>query len=235
MKTIILDAGPIITLALNNLLWLFEKVKIKHKINFYMTEAVKKEVIDNPLSTKKFKFEALQVMNLVDRGIISVFKHKDIGDKTKDMLELANSSLFTRAKNLKLVHYPEMSAIAASLLCKADAVMIDERTTRYLIEQPKRLVKLLERKLHTNLKINKKSVLKLGERSKSVKFIRSAEFVTVAFEKGLLDDYLPKTADSKRTLLEALLWGLKLNGCAIATKDLEILLGAELKYIKARN
>ena len=70
MKSIILDSGPIISLALNNLLWLFEKVKTDYKINFYITESVKKELVDIPITKKRFKFEALQVMNLIKKGTL---------------------------------------------------------------------------------------------------------------------------------------------------------------------
>lgn len=232
MKKIILDSGPVITLALNNLLWLFEKVKNNYKVNFYITEAVKKEIIDTPLTTKRFKFEALQVMNLIDKGIVELIHDKEIEKKTEHLLELANYSYKARDHPLKLVHFPELSAISAALLHNADAVMIDERTTRYLIERPDKLKNLVAHKLHTKVDINKTSLSKLREETMGIKFIRSAEFVTVAFEKGLLNDFLPNITDSRKTLLDALLWGLKLNGCAISTKDLETLKGVELKIKK---
>jgi hypothetical protein len=232
MKNIILDSGPVITLALNNLLWLLEKTKKRYKINFYITEPVKEELVDNPLTTKRFKFEALQVMNLLDKGIIELIKDKQIIEKTKEFVSLANSSFNARNRPLTLVHFPEISAISAAILHKADAVMIDERTTRYLLEKPQKLKQLMSHKLHTKVEIDKKPLLTLRNQTKNVKFIRSAEFVTIAFEKGLLDEFLPSSAGSKKVLLDALLWGLKLNGCAISTKDLETLMRAELSYKK---
>lgn len=229
MKTIIMDSGPVITLALNNLIWLLEKVKNDYKINFSITEPVKKELIDNPLTTKRFKFEALQVMNLIDKGVVGIISDEKVEKQTRALLELANSSFKTKNRFLNLVHFAEMSAVSAALSCNADAVMIDERTTRHLIERPDKLKNLLSHKLHTKVEINKASLSKLGQETKSIKFIRSAEFVTVAFEKGLLDDFLPNLPDSRKTLLDALLWGLKLNGCAISTKDLETLKRIESK------
>ena len=61
MKSLIFDAGPIISLATNNLLWILEPLKNKFDGKFYLTDAVKRELVDRPLETKKFKFEAIQV------------------------------------------------------------------------------------------------------------------------------------------------------------------------------
>ena len=122
-----------------------------------------------------------------------------------------------------------MSAVAAAIKYDADAVMIDERTTRYLLERPDKLKNKLAHKLHLGIEVNKQVLSELRQKTKSIKFIRSVEFVTVAFENHLLDDYLPDRADSKETLLDALLWGLKINGCAISTADLEKLYKISLK------
>jgi len=84
-------------------------------------------------------------------------------------------------------------------------------------------------KLHTKVELNKTPLSELRKATRSIRFIRSAEFVTIAFEKGMLDNYLPKIKDSKKTLLDALLWGLKLNGCAISNKDLETIMRIETK------
>lgn len=229
MKSIIVDSGAVITLALNNLLWLLEKTKEKFNIKFLITENIKSEIVDSPLTTKKFKFEALQVMNLIKKEVIEVIHDIEVNEKKKYLLQLANSSFKVRDYYLQIVHSAEMSAVTAAIMYKADAVMIDERTTRYLIEKPKKLRNTLMHKLHTEVEINKKAVSELLKETKDVKFIRSAEFVAVAFEKGLLDEFLPELPNSREILLDALLWGLKLNGCAIAEKDLNTLLRLELK------
>jgi predicted nucleic acid-binding protein len=233
MTSIMLDSGSMITLALNNLLWLLEKVKKEFNIRFYITEPVKKEIIDKPLTTKRFKYEALQVSSLVKNKVVEVLQSKDILEKTAYLLEMANTSFQIRDVYISVVHEAEMSAVAAAILYEADAVMIDERTTRYLLEKPEKLRNVLMHKLHTRVIINSKSLSDLKKETKSVKFIRSAEFVAIAFEKGLLNSYLPNTQNSKEILLDALLWGLKLTGCAISERDLETLKREELKYIES--
>jgi len=232
MKTIVLDSGPVISLALNNLLWLFTQVKEKYNIRFIITEAVKKEIVDHPFETKKFKFEAIQVMVLLDNNTIEVVKTPSIIKKTEEFISLANRSFRTDYHELTLVHFAEFSAICASLELNADAVMIDERTTRYMMEKPDKLKNLLMHKLHTKIRIQKKPLETLRRLCKNVKFIRSAEFVSIAFEKGMLDKYLPKVNEPKKNLLGSLLWALKLNGCAISNRDLETIMRLEEKYIK---
>ena len=62
MKCLVFDSGPIISLTTNNLLWILEPLKNKFKGRFVITEGVRKELIDKPLTTKKFKFEALHCL-----------------------------------------------------------------------------------------------------------------------------------------------------------------------------
>ena len=82
MKTILLDAGPIISLTTNNLLWIIEKLKA----NFAITEGVKRELVDRPLGTRRFKFEALQVQSLVEKKTISVIKDDAVVKKAQEFL-----------------------------------------------------------------------------------------------------------------------------------------------------
>ncbi|MEK7074128.1 MAG: hypothetical protein AAB968_00005, partial [Patescibacteria group bacterium] len=58
------------------------------------------------------------------------------------------------------------------------------------------------------------------------KILRSVELVTVAFEFGLLDRYVAAGEEKaipgiRQKLLESVLWGLKMNGCAVSGKEIE--------------
>jgi hypothetical protein len=56
------------------------------------------------------------------------------------------------------------------------------------------------------------------------------ELVLVAYELGTLDRYLPAgTPEAREILLDAVLWGLKLKGCAISEDEI-----AQVKRIEAR-
>src|SRR3989338_5995771 len=108
MKSIVFDAGPIISLATNNLLWILEPLKKKFNGEFYITEAVKTELIDVPLETKKFKFEAIQVQKLIDEGIIKIYYDATIRERALEFLELANHVYRAFDNYLRIVHYAEM-------------------------------------------------------------------------------------------------------------------------------
>ena len=46
----------------------------------------------------------------------------------------------------------------------------------------------------------------------------------IAFEKGILEDYL---VDGKKELIDAILWGLRLRGCSISNEEIDELIKIE--------
>ncbi|MAH32955.1 hypothetical protein CL615_01040 [archaeon] len=228
MKSIVFDTGPIISLTMNNLLWILEPLKKMGNANFYITDSVKKELVDTPLNkTKRYKFEALQVLNHIDNGTLEVIENSEIKKQTSKFLDIANNCFRAFGHNMNLVHYAEMSAIALYIQKKADAFVVDERTTRQLIENPVKLLNILRHKLHTKVEDNKSSLSEFRKITQNVSIIRSVELVTVAYEKGLLDRYIANIPDSKKTLIESILWGVKLNGCAVSKREIEQIMRIE--------
>ena len=55
MKSIVFDAGGIISLTINDLLWLLEPLKKRFKGDFYISKAIKKEIVDKPLTTNQLQ------------------------------------------------------------------------------------------------------------------------------------------------------------------------------------
>ncbi len=220
MKSLVFDAGPIISLATNNLLWLMEKLKKKFDGEFYISKIAKEEVVEHPLATKKFKFEALQILKIIDDKVLNVVDNKNIKEKTNTLFNLANSIFMAYNRNIHLVHKAEIAGIALCIDSNADAFVVDERTSRVLVEDYKSLKSLLEKKLHTGITINQKNLLDFQKITKGVKMIRSVELVTAAYELGLLNDFVLNVKDPKKTLLEGVLWGVKLNGCAVSRNEI---------------
>src|SRR3989338_9554982 len=190
MKTIVFDTGPIISLTLNNLCHILDELKKKTDVVFYIPPKVKRELVDRSIETRKFKFEALQVLYHIKKGTIYVYDNKNLHPKAKYLLDLANSCYSIDRRNVEIVHYAEMQAVAAALILNAPVVVIDERTTRLLIEDPKRLHKILMHKLNPRVVPNMKNIGIFRNEMKNLKVIRSAEIVAIAYEKGLLDKYI---------------------------------------------
>jgi len=230
MKALIFDAGPVISLATNNLLWILDPLKNEFRGKFYITEAVRKEIVDKPLETKKFKFEAIQVEKLVESGVLEIIDNSYIRENTPRLLETANQ-IFKAYKDyyMRIVHFAEMSVIAAAVNINADAIVIDEKTTRFLIENPRRVVEILRKTLHSPVSINESNLKTFNSSVRGMKAIRSVELVAIAFEHGFLDRYVTKLPNARKDLLESVLWGVKLNGCAVSKEEIGQIIKIEAK------
>ena len=215
-KYLIFDAGPLINFAINGLLPLFRKIKNEFNGDFLITKEVKKEVIDYPETTKRFELEALQLKELFEENVI---KHADITEaqvdelrfKREEIMNVANNTFFANGKPIHLLDKGECAAMALSKILKEPSVLvIDERTARMLCENPESLRKILQNKLHTPIKVNRKNY----DFFKGFKIIRSTELAYLAYKKGLFDINDPKA-------LEATLYGLKYHGCSISEEEIE--------------
>jgi len=218
MKYLIFDAGPIISMTMNGMLPIIEKLKDVFDGEFILTPAVRREVVDRPMKIKKFKLEALQVNDMIERGIFKmsgdIVPQQKLDKETKRLLKITNGILRTTntKEKISIIQDGEAACLAFSNLCNCDnVIVIDERTTSMLTEAPQDLERMMEKKLHTPLDAE----LSLIEDLKKFKFIRSAELLYVAFNKGLVP--VKKNAD----LLDALLYGVKFKGCAISSTEIE--------------
>ncbi len=228
MKSLVFDSGPVISLTMNNLLWLIEPLKGAFGGGFFIPEAVKMELVDEPLQTKKFKFEALQVQELVSKGVLDVLEDKGTKSETLSLLEIANSCFSAKGQSLNIVHYAEVASVAAALHLGSSALVMDERVTRELIEHPQHLAGIMEKKLQTRVSVDSSRLAELKRLTERIRIIRSTELAAVAFEKGLLDRYVSQPSE-RRTVLESVLWGLKLDGCAINERGIKAIMDAEIR------
>ncbi|MFH0874853.1 MAG: hypothetical protein V1859_02860 [archaeon] len=227
MKKIVFDTGPLITFALNNLYFTLERLKEFYPGDFVITPSVVQEAIDKPLESKRFKLEALQLLKLVRGGIIVKEEYPELKDETNNLLMLANSIFKAQDNYIKIVHYGETESLCHALHVEAEALVIDEYVTRTIVENPMTLKKRLERKLHQHIEVEKSRLNEFNRITKKMKIIRSVELLTVAFELGLLDDYKLLPKNPGKNLLDAILWGAKLNGCSVSEEEIGRIIKAE--------
>lgn len=214
-KALIFDSGAIITLALNDLLGILEPLKLAFGGEFYITEPVRKEIIDTPLKTRKFALEAMMIKTVIDKRILKIVSGADIKKETGRILETANTAYKADNENMRIIHEGEASCLALYNLIDAEkkAVVIDERTTRMLCESPENLHRLFESKLHRKIV----AVPKNFEMFRKIKIIRTSELCWLAYKKRIIClPALPPEA------LRALLYAVKYKGCAISNKEIEI-------------
>ncbi len=222
MKSLVFDSSTIISLSLNNLLYLLPDLKHRFNGQFFITESVKKELIDNPMHTRKFKLEALQIHQLILNNTIEIYGQQ-LEKQTQHLLNLINNLFKAENHFIRLVDRAEVESLALANLLKA-TYAVDERTIRMLVENPNELKDLFEKKLHTKITINNENLKEL-QKEINVNIIRSSELGLVAYSLGLLKNLTQKdhltTYNLKHELVDGILWGLKLNGCAISQEEIE--------------
>ena len=226
-KNLIFDTGPLISLTLNNLIWVLKPLKEKFGGDFLITKNVKRELIDKPIKSKKFKLEALQTNRYIKMGVLNVRLDKQLKALTDTLIDTANKCYYANGHAIRILQYAEVECLALAKLLNT-AVVIDERTTRKIIENPNELLDLLGRKLHCKVTLDYKMLSKFKTMIGDIKFIRSTELIYAAYKFGFLDVYLTKkTGNEKKELLSALLWALKLRGCAIRQNEINKILKVE--------
>ena len=149
-KKLFFDAGPIITLVMSRLSWILPLLKEKYGGEFYITPAVKYELIDRPLTISRFQFEALQVLKLLRDGTLKLYDKVPQQQATK-LKNLANNSFRINNKNMDLIQAGEIESVTSSLQEENSAVVMDERTLRLFIEDSNQMEKLLEIRFKKNV------------------------------------------------------------------------------------
>ncbi|MBS3143836.1 hypothetical protein J4446_03115 [Candidatus Woesearchaeota archaeon] len=219
MNDLIFDTSAIISIATNNLLDVLEQLKKKFKGDFLISDAVKMEILDNPIKSRKYKLEAIMISNLIQNNIFKIYRNINIENKTMNLLNLCNNIFLAGNKPIKILDKAEVEALVLTQLLQG-VYIVDERNIRLMVEDYRKLAILLERKLDTKITINNQNIRLFKSEIKDITIVRSAELMTIAFEKGLFNEYENKYSN-KREILDGILWGLRLRGCAISTEEIE--------------
>ena len=230
MKSMVFDSSSIISLATNNLLWVLEPLKERFKGKFCIGSSVKQEIIDVPINGKRFRLEAVMILDLLRDGVLELVEDVKINETADKLMSLSGSIFETKGEYIQVIHKGEVQSLALVKYLSSNAYIIDERTTRLLVENPKKLTSILLNKLHSRINVNKNNLDEFRKEAGNVDIIRSIELMVYAYDTGLLDEYVKGKVDIgfkvdlKRTLLEGLLWGLKLRGCSISTEEIDEIL-----------
>lgn len=219
-KIIFFDSGPIISLVMSRLVGILPQLKAKFQGEFYITPAVYRELIGRPLNIKRFEFEALQVLQLVNQGTIKIYSQVP-EEKVRELITLANTSFSIQGRNMDIIQEGEMQSVACALQTKAQALVMDERTLCLLMENSAGMVNLLKSRFQNNVIANNQNITKFTKQISSIPVLRSLELVGVAYKMGLLDSYVPQQKDGRKVLLDAVLWAVKTNGCAATQDEIE--------------
>ncbi len=220
-KYLLFDSGALINFTINGLIDVFRGLRDSFEGEFIILNEIKYETIDHPLKIKRFEWGALRVKNLLDDEVIKLAENERLADpkqlfeRTRKVMEKANSCISSGGEAIHLIDKAEAECLALSGILTEkgieNAVVIDERTARMLCENPDNLKKLMEKKLETPLKIDKKIIRDFLK----IKVLRSTELAYIAHKKGLLD--------GEKLTMEAVLYALKFGGCSISEKEVQMM------------
>jgi hypothetical protein len=217
-KAIIFDSGSLISIAMASLIDVLVDLKKSFKGKFLITNEVKREIIDKPLKIKRFELQALMLNSLLEQGVLEILDEvdeKEIESLSNDYLTKVNNLFESEGVKVKVISSGEASCLALSKALEKKGyscvIAIDERTTRVLVERPENLQKLMSKKLNASVVVRKKY---FPLEFKDIKIVRSTELMYVAYKKGLINLKGPE-------VLGAVLWALKIKGCAISSEEID--------------
>ncbi len=227
MKSLAMDSSSIISLAVNNLLWILEPLKKKFQGEFYITDSVKQEVITKPLASKRFKLEALTIKEILEENTLSLYQSTELRQESLKLLAIANNIFKSKNDYIKILDLAEVECLALAIILNSNALIVDERTIRLLVEDPYKLSKLLKKKLGKDIKVDTKKLKEFNSRISKINILRSSELIIAAYELKILDKYITNKGfhpELKKDLLDGALWAVKLHGCSITDDEIEEIL-----------
>ncbi len=222
---LICDSSSLISLSTTGLIGCLIILR-KDLGKIYLTPSVVNECIEKPLRIPAYSLSAVRLKRALNEKIFEVVSPSE--KNTYEILTYFNSILVEKKtkKPIHLIHLGEAEILAAAIENKINYILIDERTTRTVVENIEGLRRHLSEELNTELNINEYSHSKIIEMTKNINFIRSSEIVALSYEKN----YFKKFRELEKDAFKAALYATKFAGCAIGFDEInEILLEEGIK------
>jgi len=213
---VICDASSLISLSDSCLLDTLRTVREHLDGSFYISPEVEYECISHPTRIKEYALPALRLRDAVQSGVITLLA-RTRATTAGDILDLANNVFSINGRPLKILQAGEADMLALAKDLEIMNILIDERTTRLLIEAPLDLHKHFEAEFHKAVRINDDALSRFRKLTNDMSIFRSSEIVVMAYELGHFDRY----AGMQAGMLEAALYAIKFAGCGISFEEIE--------------
>lgn len=214
-KNIICDSSALISLAdtcnIGALAFLTQL-----GIRFYITPGVKDEIINRPLTIRKYAFSAARLQKNVNDNTLRFVTSTTLHQQTQKILETANHMIRVDKKPLELLQLGEAECIAAFASVSADALLIDEKTTRMLIENPYKFRETIAAEYKQDAALDTQKRGEFEEAAKGITCMRSAELLAYAYRKGFFDEY----KENRDTAFKASVYSLREAGCSLTSTEI---------------
>ncbi|MFQ5406354.1 MAG: hypothetical protein ACE5DI_04315 [Candidatus Micrarchaeia archaeon] len=215
MSRLVCDASSLISLSSTCNIEVLKFLKGKNA-RFLIPPAVHSEIVSRPIQIRKYQFSAVRLRNALTTKSLEVTSVEKLKLKTQEVMNTANNSFFVEERPLRLVHDGEAECVALYDFVNANALLIDEKTTRMMIEDPLRLQKVLQSEYKASVDVNSKNLSAFSKITKNMFVTRSSEILAAAAKKGFFSEYKdPSLA------LRAAVYALKESGCSLTNKELK--------------
>ena len=159
MKTIVVDSSSIITLSSSCLIRLMKHLANEEGISFVIPESVYNESVKRPVKIKRFELNAVRIRDAVEEGYLKLARTTpEITREMHRMHDITMRMCTIRGRECRLVDLGEAETLALAKKLGSDTLLIDERTTRTLIEGPDRLAEFLKRRHGVPVQLNKSAI-----------------------------------------------------------------------------
>jgi hypothetical protein len=216
-RDILCDSGVLISLTagcLDSILYFFAE---HHKMRFVIPPSVEYETVTRPMynGLRKHLFSAIRIKDAIDDGVVVVVD-ANVENDAKKLMNAANNLFYVKGKPIRLIQFGESEMLALALELGIENILIDERTTRMLIEAPFSLKEHMESEFQVNVMVNKGSFRDFSSKVSPLKVLRSSELVILAYENG----YFRHFTNLQKEALEAALYKMKYSGCSISFEEI---------------
>jgi len=210
------DSSALISLADSCFLPLLYELKRRMRGSFLITPMVRYESIEHPLRVKEYAMSAIRLLNAEKDGVIQTVD-MDLRRGREEVLAITNNLLLVKGRPLSLVQDGEAEVLALAREADVSNILIDERTTRMLIEAPLALKEHMEKEFEGRIEVDEENLKRLERLTSGMNAFRSCELVALAFEQGRFRKY----AGMEKEALEAALYSVKFAGCGVSFEEIE--------------
>ncbi|MEM3815032.1 MAG: hypothetical protein QW771_03005 [Candidatus Micrarchaeia archaeon] len=213
-NSVVCDSSSLISLTDAGLLGALMMLRKEIKGDFIITEGVIDESINTPIKKPEYAFSAIRIKRALKSGAFRIGKYEK---NTYDEILRVTNNMFYTDRPFHLVNHGEAEMLATAIDNEVEFVLMDERTTRMLIESPLELKRHIENEFRIKMNINDVLFRRFREMTAGINVIRSSEVLALAKSKG----YFKKFRELEREAYKAALYALKFNGCSISFEEIE--------------
>lgn len=195
-----------------------ERIQAHSNCRFAISGSVWQETVTIPQNIKRFELNAERVKRAAEAGWLEIIHPtKETNQLAQQIEQWSNNAFSINDKPLAILQAGEIESMALFISYKADALGIDERTARMLIEEPLRLQNYIGMKHDKTVTKNNSHLQALQQHFKNARIIRSVDLMAWAYRHGLFKFELNQTPES----LEAALYALKYSGCSVSGEEID--------------